>query len=535
MPRGAAGVRGWSVSLSAGGAAPDGTVTGERRATRIGLPLAIGLIALLGRLLPVLRGGGLFGRESYDPFVYYSAAVSLWSGRLPYRDFLLLHPPGMLVALLPFAGLGALAGDPVGMAAARLAIMLTGAGSAVLVYLLLRPGGMAGALVGAGLYAVWFPAYYTEHDVRLEAVAGFLVLSGIAVLQLWRTPRSNLPPLLAGALFAAATMVKLWGVVGIVVLVVWLCWHHGPRRAAMAVAGAALAAAQLVLPFATVMPQFLQLAVTDQLGRTPSGTPAAARLLDILGLGPAPPPLATPLLAVAVVLTVTALWIAFRTPQGRLHGLLVLSGVAVLLAAPSWYPHYPALVAGPLCLVLGNAAAVLLAKLSRPMVRRAALGVVVTGVAGALVLLLGHTAGMRFPGQELAAVLSSRPGCVTTDRPAALVLSNLLRRNLERGCPVVVDPLGYKFAAQHAGLSRRENRRQFRRFLTDYLGSGTSAVLVTTQPEDLGPANAARIATWPVIGKAGRYLVREPVPAAPGKAWQEALETLHPRPAARYP
>lgn len=493
------------------------------------------MLALLGRLAPVLRGGGLFGRETYDPFVYYSAAVSLWSGRLPYRDFLLLHPPGMLLALLPFAGLGALAGDPAGMAAARVAIMLTGAASAVLVYLLLRPSGLAGALVGGGLYAVWFPAYYTEHDVRLEAVAGFLVLAGIAVLQRWRTPRKNLPPLVAGALFAAAAMVKLWGIVGVLVLVAWLCWHHGPRRAAMAVAGAALAGAQLLLPFATVLPQFVQLAVLDQLGRSPKGKSGGARLLDILGLGPAPPPLATPLLAVAVVLTAIALWIAFRTPQGRLHGLLVLSGAAVLLAAPTWYPHYPALVAGPLCLVFGNAVAVLLPKLTRPALRQAALGTMAAALAGALVLLLGQSPGWRFPGRELAAVLSPRPGCVTTDRPAALVLSNLLRRNLERGCPVVIDPLGYKFAAQRAGLTPQAARREFQRFLTDYLGSGTSAVLVTTRPDDLGPANAARIATWPVVGKAGRYLVRQPVPAPSGQAWQEALEALHPRPAASYP
>ena len=497
--------------------------------------MAIGLLALLGRLVPVLRGGGLFGRETYDPFVYYSAAVSLWSGRLPYRDFLLLHPPGMLIALLPFAGLGALAGDPVGMAAARVAIMLTGAASAVLVYLLLRPGGLAGALVGAGLYAVWFPAYYVEHDVRLEAVAGFLVLAGIVVIQCWHPSRTSLPPLLAGALFAAAATVKLWGVVGVLVLVVWLWWQHGPRRAALAVAGAALAAGQVALPFATVLPQFLQLAVVDQLGRPRGGKPVAARLLDILGLGPAPPPLATPLLAVAVALTVIALWVALRSPRGRLPGLLVLSGVALLLAAPTWYPHYPALVAGPLCLVFGNAVAVMLPKLPHSVLRRAAAGVMAVGMAGAQLLLLGQSAGHRFPGGELAAALAPRPGCVTTDRPAALVLSDMLRRNLDRGCPVVIDPLGYKFAAQNSGLSPEQNAREFKRFLTDYLGSGTSAVLLTTRPDELGPANAERIASWPVVGRAGRYLVREPLPAPSGQAWREVLESLQPTAKPTYP
>jgi hypothetical protein len=506
----------------------------ERRRGRIAVPLAVGLFAFLGRLVPVLRGGGLFGRDTYDPFVYYSAAVSLWSGRLPYRDFLLLHPPGMLVALLPFAGLGAVAGDPVGMAAARVAIMLTGAGSAVLIYLLLRPRGLAAAAIGAGLYAAWFPAFYTERDVRLEAVAGFLVLAGILVVQRWHGPRRSLPPLLAGALFGAAAMVKLWGVVGVLVLVAWLWWHHGPRRAVLAAFGAALAAGQLLLPFATVLPRFVQWSVIDQLGRTRSQDSVVNRLVDIVGLGPVPQPAVLALLVVALALVIVSLRIAFSDPEGRLQGWLVLGGGAVLLAAPTWYPHYPALVAGPLCLAFGNAVAVLLSRLPRPGLRLV-LASLAAGLVAAQILLLSQSVGHRFPGRELAAVLQPRPGCVTTDRPAALVLSDMLRRNLARDCPVVVDPLGYKSAAQRAGVAPEDDARRFNRFLTDYLGSGSSAVLVTVRPDDLGPENAARIASWPVVGSAGRYLVRAPIPATPARAWEEVLDSIHPQTQARYP
>ncbi len=528
MPRLAPPVRRFRVSATAAAPQAHGGRPGDtpRRRT-IAVALSLGLFTFLGRLVPVLRGGGLTGRDSYDPFVYYSAAVSLWSGRLPYRDFLLLHPPGMLLPLLPFAGLGAVAGDPVGMAAARVAIMLTGAGSTVLIYLILRPRGEAGAVIGAALYAVWFPAFYTERDVRLEAVAGFLVLAGLLLVQRRRSPGATLPTLLAGALFGAAAMVKLWGVVGVLVLVVWLGWQYGPRRAILAAAGAALAGVQLLLPFATVLPQFVQFAVIDQLGRTRREDPPAGRLADLLGVGPVPGA-APAVLAVAVVLAAIAVGIALRTADGRLHGLLVLSGVAVLLAGPTWYPHYSALVAGPLCLVLGNAVTVVAGRLPRPGLRRLALGAPVLGIVVAYLLLLGQSVGYRFPGPELATALRGRPGCVTTDRPAALVLSDTLRRNLARGCPVVVDPLGYKFSAQRLALSPRENRLRFNRLLTDYLGSGASAVLVKGAPEDLGPDNAERIESWPVVGSAGRLLIREPVPAAASPAWQRVLDSIQP-------
>ncbi|MCW5953164.1 MAG: hypothetical protein KIT69_12990, partial [Propionibacteriaceae bacterium] len=363
---------------------------------------------------------------------------------------------------------------------------------------------------------------------------GFLVLAGILVVQRWQAPRTSLPPLLAGALFGAAVTIKLWGIVGVLVLVVWLWGHHGPRRAALAAAGAALAAGQLMLPFATVLPQFVQWSVIDQLGRTRSREAVVNRLVDIVGLGPVPQPAVLPLLVVALALAVIALRIAFSAPEGRLHGGLVLGGVAVLLAAPTWYPHYPALVAGPLCLVFGNAVAAFLSRLPRPGVRLV-LTSLAAGLAAAQLLLFSQSVGHRFPGRELAAALQPRPGCATTDRPAALVLSDMLRRNLARDCPVVVDPLGYKFAAQRAGGDPEEGARRFSRFLTDYLGSGSSAVLVTVRPDDLGPENAERIASWPVVGSAGRYLVRAPIPAAPARAWEEVLDSIHPQTQARYP
>ena len=47
--------------------------------------IALAAIAFAFRLVPVLRGGGLFGLGNYDDGVYYAAATGLVHGRLPYR------------------------------------------------------------------------------------------------------------------------------------------------------------------------------------------------------------------------------------------------------------------------------------------------------------------------------------------------------------------------------------------------------------------------------------------------------------------
>jgi len=101
---------------------------------RVWVPAVVGVPAFLCRIIPVLPGGGLFGVDTYDPSVYSTATVGLFTGCLPYRDFLLLHPPGILLVLQPFAALGALVGDPVAMATARVGFMVLGVVSTLLVY-----------------------------------------------------------------------------------------------------------------------------------------------------------------------------------------------------------------------------------------------------------------------------------------------------------------------------------------------------------------------------------------------------------------
>ena len=158
-------------------------------------------VALAARLVPMLRGGGLFGLGNSDDGVYYAAAVALVHGHLPYRDFLLLHPPGIVVALAPFAALGRLIGEHEGFALARLAWVLLGAVNAVLVSRILRPIGLVGAALGGLCYAVLYPAVYVEWTTQLQGLGNTLLLVSLLLLSKGRTARLGVTPtlILAGA------------------------------------------------------------------------------------------------------------------------------------------------------------------------------------------------------------------------------------------------------------------------------------------------------------------------------------------------
>ncbi|HEY3407457.1 MAG TPA: glycosyltransferase 87 family protein [Propionicimonas sp.] len=508
-----------------GGSAPVGAVPPRAGSTvavpvavagrwwRLGLPGVIGTLALACRLVPVLRGGGLSGVDTYDPSVYYAAAVGLFTGRMPYRDFLLLHPPGILLALQPFAVLGAVVGDPLAMESARVAFMLLGAGSSLLIYRILLPHHRYGAALGAATYAVWYPAIYAERSVRLEALATFVLLLGIVAVQRSLADRSWVPLFAAGALFGLGATVKIWGVVPVVTLVVWLALRRVWRGAAAALAGAAAAIALVIAPFAVAGPQMWSMVVLDQLGRPRSPQPLVTRLVDVLGLRFLPPAEATVPAAVLGALAVAALVLALRSRLGELVVLVTLANTVVLLLGPTWFIHYPAFVAAPLCLVYGAAAGELAG------MRRARWVRVIAGVvAAAGVSLLGSSMlqaseGTAFPDHLLREVLAARPGCVTTDNPTTLIFSNTLRRNLAEGCPLVVDLSGYIYDIhRNGGDINRASDPTFQRLALNYLESGTTTALIRFGPGDLSRQSRLVIDAWPLVDRWGPLVVRHPLP-----------------------
>ncbi|MBA8795777.1 hypothetical protein FHX74_003418 [Friedmanniella endophytica] len=518
-------------------AGPRAGTSPPRRVSRVvgalGPAVLVAAVALVCRLVPLLRGGGLFGLGSYDDGVHMAAALAWVHGATPYRDFLFLQPPGVLVALAPFATLGALTHEGLGFAAARLAWVAMGAANAVLVTRIARPLGAWPALLGGLFYAVWWPAVYVERTTMLEGLGNVTLL--LALLALARADRVSSGhrswsgwPLLAGLALGFGAGVKIWGVLAALLVAVWQLAPERRRRLPGLLAGFTAAGALVYLPFFVAAPRAMwHQVVTVQLGR--SGEPSTVwhRLTLIGGLEPWRP--AHPVLAGVVLLAVVALTLAAGVPTARLPVLLALAyGLLLFALTPNLFRQYPAVLAGPAALVVAAAAARLLGLRCRVPRRgrgpRAAAGVLLVVAVLALGLPgLGQRLGTRFPAAALAPVVRTLPGCLTSDEPTVLIELDQVGRTVERGCRVVVDYGGYAYdppPALTVGPHGPRTPRQLRRIrdtagwqadLRAYLATGSGAFHVRNRGS--GPAAARSWAvwtSWPVLARHGDVVLRRP-------------------------
>lgn len=102
---------------------------------------------------------------------------------------------------------------------------------------------------------------------------------------------------------------------------------------------------------------------------------------------------------------------------------------------------------------------------------------------------------------------------MSADDPTTLVELGVLSRNLDRGCPLVVDVSGYSYDLRTPGeprLTRRENAAWQARAL-DYLGSGTLTLVVRLSHAYALTARSARVVdAWPVVAQADGFTARRP-------------------------
>jgi alpha-1,2-mannosyltransferase len=475
---------------------------------------AAAVLAFWIRYRLLTNAGGLGGWSKYDDGVYYAAADALVHGRLPYRDFLLLQPPGITIVLAPFAWLGSITSDPHGVVVARVAFLTLGAVNTVLVVMIARRFGTAAAVVAGVGYAVFFPAAYAERTMLLEPVGTFGMLLALLLTE-GRTARSRLALVVAGAGLGLAVATKIWYVVPAVLIAVLLL----DRRIVPLLGGFLGALAVTVLPFFAAAPSaLLREVVVDQLGRgRVEAWPAVRRLADMLAVRtvgrPTPHQAQIILLELAGLLTVvialTVLALTLRS--ARRYVALTAAAVVVLLASPAYFTHYGALLAPLLAITVGAGLARLLV-LAR---RRWLQAVVVTLALVGVLVVNRHVFSARtsdpFPAAALRPAAASTAGCVTSDDPLVLAELNVLSRDLDRGCAVWIDVIGYSYDRDttiirgHA-VSRPLNPR-WQQDLTRYLLSG-NAVIVHHSGMGLVEATHAAIERGPVLARAGQWVLR---------------------------
>jgi alpha-1,2-mannosyltransferase len=479
--------------------------------------VAVAVVAVVFRLVPVLRGGGLSGVGDYDDGVYYSAATALVHGLLPYQDFLLLHPTGMTLLLTPFAAIAQLIGDSNGFALARLAWMLLGAANAMLIWKILRPVGPVAALFGGLGYAVLYPAVFIEQSTLLEGPATTALLIAMLLLQPVTRDRS-LPggrALAAGALLGLATTIKIWGVLTLVIVLGWLLLFRRFRAALQVMIASAVSVTVICLPFFIAAPTAMwNQVVRDQLFRSRRlGITNIDRLQEITGLGITERSLPAAVIVAAVVALLGAAVLAWTYREAQLAVLLMIGLGTFLLITPVWLVHFAGLTAAPVAITVGAAIGRLTA-LARARPARIA----ITGAfAGALI---GYASGWAtitdnrpFPN-HFRAFVAAAPGCVTSDDPTTLVVTDSLSRNLRRGCRFIADLGGHHHdLAAASGRSTSRNRNQaFQAFALDYVRSGSVTILIRYSGGlGFNEKTTAVLEQWPLLARSEEYQLRQPV------------------------
>jgi len=485
------------------------------------LAIAIAAIAFVVRLVPVMRGGGLFGLGNYDDGVYYAASTGIAHGLLPYRDFLLLHPPGVPLLLTPFAFVAQLTSDSYGFAAARVAWMLLGAVNAVLIWRILRPIGLITALFGALSYAVFYPAVYADHTTLLESPATTALLLAILLLEPLSSARylSRGRAFAAGAVLGLTVVIKIWGLITVIIVLGWLLLIRRFRAALQVAIGCAALAGLICLPFLAAAPTTMwhQL-VRDQIVRHANrGVTLLGRLDEIVGLGIVRRPHAS-ITVIAVIALLFCAGLAWTYREAQLPVLLLLGQGAFLLVTPTWFPHYAGYTAAPVALTVGAAIGRLIALVRA---RPARIAVAIAIAAALLVYASGWSHihfGRRFP-DRFKPLAASASECVTTDDATALVETNTLSRNLSRGCQLIADLGGHShdMAAASGKMVSRNKNKPFQQMALTYLRTGSVTILIRfSAGQGFNAETSAVLDQWPLLAHSGKYQVRQPV--APGQS-----------------
>ncbi len=433
------------------------------------------LAALALRLYQLSRPGYLYGITEYDDGTDFGSAVRLIHGALPYRDFIMVQPPGITLLMAPVALATKAAGTVTGMAAGRVLTALASAAAVPLAGLLTRHRGLLAVTVTCGILAVYPDSLVAALTVLLEPwLVLFCLLGALAVFDGDRLA-SGRRLIWGGLAFGFAGAVKVWAVLP--VLVILALTVRRPRQAARFAAGVAAGFLVPVLPFALLAPgTFYRSVIVAQLVRSDLvRIPLAFRLQHMLGLTHAPQLLTPALVAIgAAVIVIIAGLVALGVrlthlppPPLDLFATITfaLAVVAFLLPA-DFYNHYSAFLAPFLALAIALPVSRVLGALPVAGPRARAALLLRRGAAVLAVVTLTTLAVVQgfaesnmaaaIPATEISAAEHMIPpgACVFTDQVSYTIAINRFTSDVP-GCSAMVNGVGtdYALSGGHNGLT----------------------------------------------------------------------------------
>lgn len=397
-------------------------------------------LTLLAAVLRLYRLGFDYAHPvaEYDGGVYLSSALALIDGRLPYRDYVFVQPPGIALLLSPVALLAKVTGTAQAMGLAKIITGLVGAASVPVGALVLRHRGAVVTTLGCAVLAVQSDAVAAAFSPLLEPWLVLCCLGAAALAFDGDELAGSRRLVLAGVLLGFACTIKIWAVAPTVVLIiVCLCARRGRGPLLGVLAGGVLPLA----PFALAAPAaFWHQVVFIQLERSaPQRTTLAYRLVHIFATAPPDGDEAGGLLvAVAVlVLALVVLAWAHTPPRRPLEWFAVGSAVLVvglLLTPDTFYWHYAA---------FSTPFVALAALLRVPRVRglQVAESLVTLAVVALAVIVVDRYARPTHPYDNHRALQAAIPkgACVVSSIAGATIAAD---RVSSGSCPLLIDPFG---------------------------------------------------------------------------------------------
>jgi hypothetical protein len=422
------------------------------------------------------RPGFLLGVTEYDDGPYFGSAIRLVHGSLPYRDFILVQPPGITLLMSPVGLLTYWTGTAWGLAIGRILTVLAGTAGVALAGLLVRHRGPLAALLTCGIMAVYSDGVAAAHTVLVEPWLVLFCLAGaVAVFDGDRITASTRRLLWGGVLLGFAGAVEAWAIVPVLVLAA-LCLPQ-LKRTGIFIGGVAAGFVIPVLPFAIAGPSGLYRSlITAQVGYRAHAVRVGVllRLRNMIGfpyaLGWSKSLLllAVLVLVVFVVVTQAAAIVVTRQPQPPLDWFATISAVLIVIMflwPPQFHYHFAEFlspfvaltIALPVSRLLGGAQpdggfAVTWPRTSGPKAARQA-GLAITAVAAVALAVVAafqfrfESAIPRVIGPIPATIDRLVPpgACVLTDQVSVTLAANRFV-STDPGCPKIVDSLGTTLA-----------------------------------------------------------------------------------------
>lgn len=425
-----------------------------------GLIIAVAVLLALGlRIYQLAQPGHLLGVGDYDDGADFGSAIQLVHGVLPYRDFVMVQPPGITLLMSPAALLAGPGGPAAAIAVARILTVAVSAACVLLGGLLVRHRGTVATIVTCGLIAIYPGSVQAAHTVLLEPwLTAFCLAGAVAVFDRDRLA-SGWRLWWGGAAFGFAGAVKVWAIIPVVVIVA-LCLPR-LRQAGRFAAGVAAGFIIPVAPLAALAPgRFATSIIVAQLTRTGTRTPFSFRLEYLTGLAGWQPPAAllwaaAAVLAAATAGTACAAWLVTRRAPAPLEQFALAATVlitAAFLIPDDFYYHYSAFLAPFAAMAFALPAARLARARPGPAAARrlrpaaAAVTAVVIVVLPVAVPGAENSNSPTFASALPAIEAAVPPGaCVLSDQESVLISAGRFGAASAR-CPVIVDGTGVSYA-----------------------------------------------------------------------------------------